>query len=452
MGDEGGITEDLTVEQGAFFPISTDTHQQNSGPVCGVARVQRPDREQMQMRIVDLDGLIPADHGARAIWEYVDRLPLTEVYAKILAVEGHAGRTPVDPKIHLALWLYATVEGVGSSRALAELCEAHQAYQWICGGVRVNYHGLSDFRTAHVELLDGLLTESVATLTSTGLVELNRVAQDGMRVRASAGASSFRRERSLQECLEEAEEQVRRLREELGEDPGASRRRSEAARERAAAERKARVEEALRQLPEVQAKKKSEEKGEARVSTTDPDARVMKMGDGGFRPAYNVEFATDTQSQVIVGVDVTSAGSDQGQMAPMVEQIEARHGCVPAEVLVDGGFTKKEDIDAVTAKGCTVYAPVPQPRKKDRDAHVPLADDSEAVAAWRIRMGTAAAKEIYKERASTAECVNALARNRGLRQFLVRGLRKVRAVALWYALAHNVMRILALQGAGAVVT
>jgi len=452
VGQEGRITEDLTVEQGTFFPVSTEAHQQASGSVSGVARIQRPDREQMQMRMVDLDGLIPADHSARGIWEYVDRLPLTEVYAKILAVEGHAGRTPVDPKIHLALWLYATVEGVGSARALAELCEAHQAYQWICGGVKVNYHGLADFRTAHVELLDRLLTESVATLTSSGLVELKRVAQDGMRVRASAGAASFRRERTLKECLAEAEEQVQRLREELEEDPGASRRRAEAARERAAAERKARVEEALRQLPEVRAKKKPKEKGEARVSTTDPDARVMKMGDGGFRPAYNVEFATDTQTQVIVGVGVTNRGSDQGQMAPMVEQIEERHGRVPGEILVDGGFAKKEDIEVVTGKGCTVYAPVQQPKEKDRDPHVPLPEDSEAVAAWRIRMGTAEAKEIYKRRAATAECVNAIARNRGLRQFLVRGLRKVQAVALWYALAHNVMRMVALHGASTLAT
>jgi hypothetical protein len=310
----------------------------------------------------------------------------------------------------------------------------------------VNYHTLSDFRTAHVEVLDELLSQSVAVLMCQGLVDLNRAAQDGMRVRASAGAASFRRERSLKACLEEARAQVKRLREELEEDPAATSRRQQAARERVAREREARVEAALKQMPEVAAKKKAEERSEARVSTTDPEARVMKMGDGGYRPAYNAQFATDTKSQIIVGVGVTSSASDLGQMPPMVEQIEERFERVPGEYLVDGGFAKKEDIEqmATRAQPTTVYAPVQKPKKEDLDPHRPRPGDSVAVAAWRVRMGTAEAKEIYKERASTAECVNAQARNRGLRQFLVRGTTKVRAVLLWYALAHNLVRALAL--------
>jgi len=311
------------------------------------------------------------------------------------------------------------------------LCEHHHAYQWICGGVSVNYHTLSDFRTAHVEFLDRLLTETVAVMMAAGLVTLERVAQDGMRVRASAGASSFRREPSLQECLKEAQEQVQRLRAELEEHPGETSRRQAAAQTRAASERQARVEEALRQLPEVQAKKKPEDRNKARVSTTDADARTMKMGDGGFRPAYNVQFATEPASQVIVGVDTTNVGSDQGEMAPMVEQIERRYERAPGEMLTDGGFVKTEDIEKVSGGpdgGTRVYAPVPRP------------GDSPAVAEWRVRMGTPEAKEIYKERASTAECVNAQARNRGLLRFLVRGLEKARTVALWYAISHNVMR------------
>jgi hypothetical protein len=285
-----------------------------------------------------------------------------------------------------------------------------------------------------------------------GLVELNRVAQDGMRVRASAGAASFRREGTLRKCLEEAEEQVAHLRRELEENPAGTTRRQQAARERAVAERKHRVEEALRQLPEVQGKKKPQERSEARVSTTDADSRVMKMADGGFRPAYNVEFATDTATQVIAGVDVTNVGSDMGQMSPMVEQIEERHERFPGAMLVDGGFAKKEDIervDEITGGGCRVYAPVQRPKTSERDPHVPRPGDSAVVSEWRQRMGTQEAQKIYRERAATAECVNAQARNRGLRQFLVRGLRKVRAVALWYALAHNLLRAVAL---GVVVT
>ena len=347
--------------------------------------------------------------------------------------------------------MYATLEGVGSARQLNELCTTHIAYQWICGDVTMNHHGLADFRTDHGEFLDRLLTESVATLMHEGLVTLQRVAQDGMRVRASAGAASFRREKTLRECLAEAEEQVRTLRQEIEDDPAAANKRQRAARERVTRERKERVQKALDQLDEVRAKKKPKKRDKARVSTTDPDARVMKMADGGFRPAYNVQFATDTQSQVIVGVEVTNSGGDQGQMSPMVEQIDERHGDPPKEMLVDGGYTKKEDIDKVSAPQgkTTVYAPVMKSKSPDRDAHTPRADDSAAVAEWRERMATEEAKEIYKERASTAECVNAIARNRGFWQFRVRGSPKARVIALWYALVHNIMRTETLRAAQA---
>ncbi len=195
----------------------------------------------------------------------------------------------------------------------------------------------------------------------------------------------------------------------------------------------------------MEAKKKAKDKLKARVSTTDPQARVMKMGDGGFRPAYNGQFATDTESQVIVGVDVSNEGSDQGQMEPMAEQIEERYGQVPEQYLVDGGFANKEAIEKVTDQGSTVYAPVSKPKDPNRDRHIPLQSDTEAIAQWRARMGTEEAKEIYKQRASTAECVNAVARNRGLQQLRVRGQRKVKTVLLWYALAHNMMRGLTLR-------
>ena len=430
-----------------LFPLSESHGKSSSLAPLGVARYQRVDRHQVRMLMMDLNSLIPEDHRVRAVWAFVERLDLSALYARIRAVKGGAGRSPIDPKILLALWLYATVDGVGSARSLEEHCEKDSAYRWLCGGVGVNYHTLSDFRTAHEAVLDDLLTQSVASLMSQDLVDLNRVAQDGMRVRAHAGAASYRREKSLQKCLEEAREQVTHLRQELEQDPGAASRRERAARERAARERYERVEEALRQMPAAQARKKTEEKKEeARVSTTDPEAPRMKMADGGFRPAYNVELATETKAQVIVGADVTNVGSDHGQMPPMVEQIEERHSCTPGEVLVDGGFAKKEDIEAVTAKGCTVYAPVQKPKKKERDPYVPREGDSKAVAAWRIRMGTEEAKTIYKERASTAECVNAAARNLGMRQFLVRGLRKVRCVVLLFALAHNMMRMIALTG------
>jgi hypothetical protein len=336
----------------------------------------------------------------------------------------------------MGLWLYATLEGVGTARTLEGLCRQHDAYRWLCGGVSVNYHTLADFRVAHGAFLDHQLTVGVATLMSEGLVTMKRVAQDGVRIRASAGAASLRRQPTLESCLEEARTQVEALRKELQDDPAASSQRERAARLRAAEEREQRVQKALEQAPQVEARKKAK----ARVSTADPQARVMKMADGGFRPAFNGQFCTDTETRIVVGVDLSNDGSDQGELVPMLEQLAERYQGLPEETLVDGGFANKQAIEAATTAGTTVYAPVQKPKDPTCDPHAALAEDSPAVAAWRERMGRQPAKDLYKQRAATAECVNALARNRGLRQFTVRGLREVKTVLLRYALAHNLMR------------
>ena len=442
------------MDQDALFDLGADKDAETPQPPrIGPKRLRHAVRNQVELQQCSLDELLPEEHEARIVWEYVCGLDLSELLGRIQAVEGGPGQAPADPRVLVALWLYATLRSVGSARELNRLCQFHAAYRWICGGVSMNYHTLADFRTQHVELLDRLLTESVASLMAEGLVSLDRVAQDGMKVRASAGAASFRRQPTLEEALVEAENQVTRLREELEANPAASTTRQQAARQRAAEERAERVRAALEQLPKIAESKKAKDREKARASTTDADARVMKMGDGGFRPAFNVQLATATDSQVITGVDVTNSGSDQGQLAPMVEQHQQRYEEKPREALVDGGFVKKADIDQVSPPqgGTTVYAPVMKPKDPNRDPHTPRDDDSPAVAQWRQRMATDEAKTIYRQRAATAECVNALARNRGLQRFLVRGLRKVKAVALWYALAHNLMRGVALRAAAAQV-
>jgi transposase len=403
-------------------------------------RLRTVDRQQL-LPALRLEDLLDTDHQARIVWDFVAGLDLSPLYARIRAVEGGPGRPAIDPRILTAVWLYATLEGVGSARALDWLCENHNAFRWLAGGVSLNYHTLADFRVAEVDFLDRVLTHSVAVLRDQDLVDLNRVAQDGMRVRASAGAASFHRRGTLEEHLHQAQEQVQRLKQELDHDPAAPTRRQAAAQRRAAREREERLRQALARMPELEAKKKAGEVDKARASSTDPTATVMKMADGGFRPAYNFQFSTACFSQAIVGVEVTTTGSDLGQIAAMNEQIHRRHAVYPKEALVDGGFAKHQDIEAVAAQGegCTVYAPVPTPRDPQRDRYAPHEGDSPAVAEWRARRATEAAQRIYKERAATAECVNAQARNRGLVRLPVRGLEKVRAIALWYAIAHNVM-------------
>lgn len=437
-----------------LFPLP-DANEPHGEAGNAEPRVQRPNRTQLELRPVDLEARLAADHRARVVWEFVEGLDLSPLYQAIKAVEGHAGRPPIDPAILMALWLYATLEGVGSARALARLCEEHDAYRWICGGVSVNYHTLADFRVDPAEVLDRLLTTSVAALVAEGLVELTRVAQDGVKIRASAGGASFRRGERLTQCLAEAAAQVAALREQLEADPAGGSRRAAAAQQRAAEERRQRVAEALAQLPGLEARRrKAGVKGPARLSTTDPEARVMKMADGGFRPAFNAQLMTATQSQVIVGVELTNAGTDQGQLRPMVEQVQRRYGRAPTDVLADGGYVDLDDLRAVAGSdlGCRVYAPPPGSDDPTRAQRPLWRVDDGLVAEWRQRMGTAAAKAVYRDRAATSECVNALARNRGLRHVVVRGLRKARAVLLWFALAHNLMRAVRLRGAVALAT
>ena len=445
MNNQSSYSEtvpNFTDRQGALFEIDEFRPDQVPPPEVlppGTPRLRSANRRQIEFRACAWNDLLPDDHQARIVWSFVEGLDVSPLLERIQSVAGEAGRSAIDPRILTALWLYATLRGVGSARELDRRCgeKGEVPFQWICGGVSVNYHTLSDFRTQHAEWLDGVLTRSVAALLEQELVEMDRVAQDGMRVRASAGASSFRRKPTLEECLADSEAQVEALKNELESDPAAASRREQSARKRAAEERRDRVKAALERIPEAEAKKKPDEKHKARVSTTDPEATVMKMGDGGFRPAFNVQFATDSKTQVITGVDVTNCGSDQGEMLPMVEQHQERYDKVPDEYLVDGGFAKKDDIERLD--------PVQKPKKETRDLHRPRESDSPKIAAWRTRMGTEQAKQIYKERAATAECVNAIARNRGLHQFNVRGLLKAKAVILWYVIAHNMMRAAALR-------
>ncbi len=431
----------MSMSAGEMFPDLPISERTVEAATPRAPRVPMPNRIQVELRASDLESLLSEDHTARLVWGFVERQDLSALYASIKAVDGGPGRDAIAPEILLSLWLYATREGVGSARALSWLCEAHDAYRWLCGGVRVNHHTLSDFRVGQGAFLDALLTQSIVSLMSTGAVTLKRVAQDGMRVRASAGAASFRRKGRLQELQAQAHERVERLKREVADDPAATERRIASARQRAASEREARIAQALERMPAMEATKKANGKpvDTARVSTTDPQATVMKMADGGFRPAFNVQFATDTSSQVVVGVDVTERGSDYGEMPVMLDQLSHRYDTVPEEVLVDGGFSKLTDVEQAAEKGTTVFGPVPQPKDPNRDRHLPLPEDSDVVAAWRIRMGTDEAKTIYKERAATAECVNAAARNRGLQRFVVRGRDKALSIARLFTLSAPAM-------------
>lgn len=420
--------------------------QEGAAAPVGRPRLREPERRQVALRAVELDSIIGADHPARIVWSYVERLDLSVLEDRVRAREGVPGHPPIAPRLMLALWLYATTQGVGSARALARLCASDDAYRWLCGGVGVNHHTLADFRVGEEALLDALLVENVAALAAAGVVALDTLAQDGVKVRAGAGAASFRRAPTLAKALKRAHREVARLKQELDADPDAANRRIRAARERAAADRAARVERALAEHAKLRAaeerrrkrdKKKLEKRGAPRVSTTDPEARVMKMADGGFRPAYNVQVCSDPKAQVVVCVEVETSGSDRGLMRPMLERVKERYARLPRRQLADAAYGAKEDIEWAHAQGVLAHCP-PLRNRHGTDPFAPRPDDGPGVAAWRRRMRSPSGKGAYKERAP-CECIHARWRNWALRQFPVRGRPKVRAVALLYALANNVM-------------
>jgi hypothetical protein len=354
--------------------------------------------------------------------------------------------------------LYACIRGIGSARELARRCEESAAFRWLCGGVTVNHRLLSDFRGDHGAALDELFTQVIASLVDKELVSVSRVSQDGVRVRVSAGAGSFRREERLQKLLAESKQHVEELRRQL-ENPESSAglsTKQRAARRRAAKEKQQRLEQAIAQLPEL--KQKQEEAAqkagsgkhgqkirdkEPRVSTSDAEARVMKMPNGGFNPACNVQLASDTESRAIVGVEVSHEGSDSaGLSEPMREQVEQRSGSKVDQHLLDGGYLRMADIEQAHEQGVKLFVP-PKParnlHRRGRELE-PKPGDSQAILAWKRRMASAEGKEIYRQRAATSETVNADLRSyRGLTQLTVRGLSKIKCVALWCALAYNVM-------------
>lgn len=431
-----------------------DLPEQASGRVRGVgrARLREPVRDDVRLQAFELDGLIDAEHPARTIWAYAQRVDFSEFEARVRSREGTAGMPQTSPHLLLALWLYATADGIGSARALARACETVSAYRWLCGGVGMNHRILSEFRNDQGARIGELLVEHVASLSKAGLIDLDEVAQDGVRIRASAGAGSFRRRKTLEAEMAKAKALLERLsRQDDDNDsgPGPSGRQKRAARERAE-----RVEKALEALSEAEKLRQKREKTNAnqtrrqtepRASTTDPEAKVMKMADGGFRPAYNVQFASLPGSGVVVAVTCETVGSDRGLAEPMAQRLAQSFGRRPRRHLVDGGYQSAEDIAAAEAAGTDFYCP-PGKTRSGKDPYEPRPKDTPEVARWRAKMATPEAKAVYKRRA-ICERVHAMLRNRGADRLHVWGRVKVEAWMQWFALAHNILREKALAPA-----
>lgn len=424
----------------------------------GAPRLVYAVRNQLEFRNMTIDELIPADHLARDVWNYVSGLDLDIVLNKIKSTENRPGRPAIDPKILLSLWLFATLDSVSSSRDIKSLTEMHDAYKWICGNVNVNYHSISDFRVDHRDQLDVLLTQSIATLSQVGIISLDKISQDGMRVRANAGGSSFRRKETLEQHLVLATMYLEDLeKSELNFSAKLSR--EKAAQKRAAEEKLDKVQKALASLEEMRIAKKEQAKKsresftendaeKLRASTTDHQARKMKMADGGFRPAYNIQFATTNIGKGIVGVTVSNKGSDSGLAPEMISQVVSRFGVVPSDYLLDTGYDVHKNLDELNLKypNLKIFQPekynkkiVKSENNESQVSNTKNKIDSEAVKNWRERMNSELGKKTYKMRSETAEYSNAQARNRGMNQFKVCSIEKVTCVSLMFAIAHNMV-------------
>lgn len=449
----------MTYDQMTLFPLPNQEKSEKLKETCFAQRkLRRASRNQIEMIMSSLDEIIPDDHPVKAIWTYVDNLDLSKALFKIESYEGCAGRSAIDPKILITLWLYATVEGIGSARVLARYTREHAAFKWICGNVEIERRTISDFRIKHGDLFDDLLAQGVAILVHAGEISLKEIAHDGLRVKADTSKNSFHRKKSIQQSYKDARDRLAFLKKEIEEEPNKFSEREKATKQRIARERVEKLKAAQENLKNMleksdhnrkKHKKKvlSEvEKEEVRVSTTEPEARKMKMPDGSFHPAYNFQFAVDTSKTIIVGVDVVQAGTDGGQMLPMYAQIKKQYGITPERYLADGGFKSKTDIEEMTKDGCSVYVPLQEKVKgKDvKDIHKARKSESKEVGEWRARMKEESSQVIYKRRGATIELCNARLRKYGLYRLCVRGLEKAQNIAKMFAVAHNMMRSIAI--------
>jgi transposase len=332
-------------EQPLLIEIGEQPAIERPAAAIGALKLRRVDRRQSALLNIDVESLIGPDHKARAIWHLTGQLNLEPFLAALKTREGQAGREAWDPRLLVSLWVYAYSEGIGSAREIERQMEWEAGFRWLAGLELVNHHTLSDFRVEHGRALDQLFAEVLATLEHAGCLTLERVMHDGTKIRAQAGADTFRRERTIEARLASARALVEQMGDPRAEFDPAARTRQQAARERAARERYDRLEQANAELHALrQAERTEAEKQAVRVSLSEPEARRMKHGDGAIAPSYNAQITTDAQEKIIVGAHLSQSASDAHSLAPALDVVEQNLGRRPAQVVADGGYTNRATI------------------------------------------------------------------------------------------------------------
>src|SRR5271163_285002 len=485
-------------------------------------RLVAVNRQQMVMRAVDVELLIEEDHSARSIWELVGRLDLSLYYAAIAAVEGRAGREHTDPQVLISLWLYAYSRGISSGREVARRCEYEPAFQWLCAPEPVSHRTLSGFRSDHQAALNDLFVQVLGMLSAEGLITLERVTLDGTKIKANAGGNTFRGREKIVAHLAAAREQVRVLNAQAEEEEKLTKRQA-AAKRRAARQRASRLEAALREVERLQREKLHDRKTfVARASSTDPEAHVMRNGEGGTVPSYNVQLVTDTQHGLVVNVEATTDAIDYRQLHPALERCEKKLGRAPQQIVADGDYTNHASVQAAATHGVDFYGSWQDSWKAtERDAQgrsaaflssafpydaaqdvfrcpagetlrhravlnrghgvrtrvyrapkeachtcalreqcappgarpgwrrsITRIEEPSETTAFKAKMKTEVARQIYAQRSRVAEFAHAWIKERcGLRQFRCRGRLKATMEATWACLTYNLMRWFGLRRA-----
>ena len=472
--------------------------------------IQTVNRAQMCFRTVDVERLVDADHPARLLWEIIGKMDLSRYYAGVKSNEEEGGRPAWHPQLLITMWVYAYSVGIGAAREIERRCGYDPAFWWLTGMEKVNHHTLSDFRMEKKEELDELFAQVLGAASAEGYISLEQVTLDGTKIKANASQKSFHREKTLREHLEKARAVVKQLAEE-----GEAEEKRQAAAEKKARGKVERLEQALEELKELRkAKGTEEEKQETRVSSSDPEARVMKQNEGGFAPSYNVQITADTQHGLIVDVEVTQARNDFEQLIPAVERVEERFGKAPGQVLVDSGYISRDNVEEIAERKVDLLGSLADdkskkgerdqerypssifvynaeqdhyvcpagkilsyegrqkkdgmqqfkykakrkdcqscplrmqccPENKKHGRSVTRSEESPAMIAFRAKMATEAAQAEYRKRGAVAEFRNLWIKAKlGLRQFHVRGLKKVGCETLWACLTHNLQHWIRLQ-------
>ena len=507
-------------EQGVLLEIPEQPEREAAPPESAAPKIKPIDRSQGILRTVIVEELVPEDHKVRAIWDLTGRLDLSGFLQRIKSQEGRCGRAAWNPRLLVSVWLYALSEQITSAREIEERMEYEPALMWLAGLGEINHHTLSDFRKEHPAALNHLFAELLGVLSKEGLVTLELVAHDGTKIRAQAGADTFRREKTLQKEIDRARQMVEEL-ERQGETEGSGNARREAAQQRVARERSERMKLAAEELEKIRAGKEHEqERAEARVSLTEPEARLMKHGDNAYAPSYNVQLSTDAAHALVVGVDVSQCSSDGALLLPSMDKVKETVGQYPQTAVADGGFTNQAAIAGMQERGIDFYGSLPGLAVKQRAAMKSLGIDPEfgpaaftilsekqslqcpagttlpyvrhskkngneyhqyqapgsacsqcefrkqccpknaeqgrtvsvrisekaVMAAFREKMKTEEAQQIYRKRGPVAEFPNCWLKEKiGLRKFRLRGMAKVKTEALWAVLTYNVMQWLRLS-------